>query len=428
MPEEYLNSLPIISIIIPTHNRREALRRNLSALNQQTYPLERIEVIVVADGCHDGTSEMVAEFDSQFNLKLTELDGCGASCARNAGASKANGEIIMFLDDDVEASPELVEMHVNKHLERDNLAVIGYFIPRLETQRGFFRIELRIWWENMFDRMRTEGHRFNYQDLLTGNVSLARSLFFQVGEFDESFSVHEDYEFGYRLIKAGVQLEFCDQARGYHYEKSDLEKALKRKFEEGKADVLLGNKYPELKPTLLLWILNENSSVLIRTVRYLAFRAAFMSGFISTIARNLLWIFEFFRVRSLWRRTMDGLMAYWYWRGASRLLDFPAGYERFFKEYQDFIKKEPSSTPIILDLACGLLTAENQLDQIRPSSVVISYGSRSIGFVPSKPGAERLRGIHLRGILARDLFEELSWFLASSSPLDILQSPARVDR
>jgi hypothetical protein len=163
-------------------------------------------------------------------------------------------------------------------------------------------------------------------------------------------------------------------------------------------------------------------------MRFLAFRLPFFGNLLMSLVRVMLWVFEFFRVRSLWRRTLDGLMAYQYWRGASQILDYPAGYEKFFTEYQVFVKAKPALIPMNLDLARGLLEAETLLDQSRPSSAVVTYGARVIGFIPNKPGTETLKGIHLRGILASDLSEEMRFFISSSCPLDAIPQPASKDR
>jgi glycosyltransferase involved in cell wall biosynthesis len=52
-------STPMVSVIIPTHNRQMYLRLTLDALARQTYSVDRFEVVVVLDGCSDGSVEML---------------------------------------------------------------------------------------------------------------------------------------------------------------------------------------------------------------------------------------------------------------------------------------------------------------------------------------------------------------------------------
>ena len=71
--------LPTISIIIPTHNRGNSLRRTLNAMCFQTYPVDNFEVLVVADGCTDGTIEMLQSYQAPFTLNIIEQKGQGAA-------------------------------------------------------------------------------------------------------------------------------------------------------------------------------------------------------------------------------------------------------------------------------------------------------------------------------------------------------------
>jgi hypothetical protein len=70
---------------------------------------------------------------------------------------------------------------------------------------------------------------------------------------------------------------------------------------------------------------------------------------------------------------------------------------------------------IELDLQAGLEAAEQMLDEVRPLSVRICYGQHPVGYIPLQPGYERLRGIHLKPILATTLAVPLLQALALSS-------------
>ena len=76
-----IRNCPAVSIVIPTHNRQELLTRNLEQFNLQTCPSELFEVIVVTDGCTDGTVEYLKEWDTSFSLNILESAGTRA-CSR----------------------------------------------------------------------------------------------------------------------------------------------------------------------------------------------------------------------------------------------------------------------------------------------------------------------------------------------------------
>ena len=85
---------PAISIIIPAHNEEDYLRQTLHSIKDQTY--RNYEVIVVANGCTDNTEEIAAK----RGAKLLSMAKPNVSRARNYGASKASGDLLLFLDAD----------------------------------------------------------------------------------------------------------------------------------------------------------------------------------------------------------------------------------------------------------------------------------------------------------------------------------------
>jgi glycosyltransferase involved in cell wall biosynthesis len=390
-----------ISVIIPTHNRSASLRRTLDALSVQTYPLQQVEVLVAADGCVDGTVEMLRRYRAPFGIRIIEQQGQGPAAARNQGASRATGRLLLFLDDDVEAVPSLIEAHVSAHQRCPGQVVIGYLPPVLESQAGFFRIQLRVWWEAMFDAMRQPGHRYSYRDLLSGNFSLAAELFARAGGFDPTLRCHEDYEFGMRLIKAGASFTFAADALGYHYEITDLDRSLRRKYQEGQADVLLGSRHPELRRILPLARFRVPHSCLRRILYIMAFEWPRGGDLLAIRLRHLLDLLERARQRGRWRRLLDDLLGYWYWRGIAAELGSRRALAGFVESGLSTV--DEGGDELEIDLRNGLETVERQLDDARPLGIHIRYGRQFVGRIPPQPGVEGLRGVHLRPILAADL-------------------------
>jgi len=407
--------MPSVSVIIPTHNRRVALRRTLDALAIQTYPLQQMEVLVVADGCADDTIQMLQGYTGPLALRVLEQSSQGAGVARNRGASCAAGELLVFLDDDIEATTGLIEAHVSAHKRRPGHVVIGYLPLILAPRANFFNIELRTWWEAMFDIMRRPGHRYTYRNLLSGNFSLEARIFKTVGGFDASFRVHEDYELGLRLIKGNIPFLFVPEAMGYHYEETDLGRSLERKFEEGIADVLLCRRHPELCPVLPLAYFSSFSRIT-RFLGIFAFQGARISNGFVALLRFVLQTLEKIRYRRRWRQILEGLLGYYYWLGVARELGTRKALHDFLKE------KGPSpgkgSAEIEIDLQEGLQTAERRLDQERPVGAYIRYGQRFVGHIPPQVGAERLRGAHLRPMLANHFSKHLVKVLALEGQIE----------
>ena len=101
------------TIIIPSHNQIHLLKNVLRSLENQTWSLDWLEVIVVDDGSNDGTREYLRSYSGKLQLRsVFHSEAKGRSGARNAGLRIASGDPIILLDGDMEVVPEFVEAHV----------------------------------------------------------------------------------------------------------------------------------------------------------------------------------------------------------------------------------------------------------------------------------------------------------------------------
>lgn len=389
-----------VSIIIPTHNRSASLLRLLGALSKQTYSLEQIEVIVVANGCTDGTPEILRQLQTSFKLKIIEQSDQGPAGARNNGAAFATGQLLIFLDDDIEPTSSLVESFVTAHTDSPGKVALGYLPPHMGNKRDFLSQELRRWWEDKFNAMREPGHRFRYHDMLSGNFCIQSDKFRRIAGFDTNFrSCLDDSEFGFRLLKSGETFIFIEDAKGYHYETRNLRGMFIRKYNEGHAEVLLGQKHPELKSVLFLSQIQKFSTL----VRHVLFTSAFhfstLDDLGSEVFHKLLGVLEWMRLRRPWRFILDISMIYWYMRGAADKLGSKKAFFDFLNA--EFDQEKEFASIIEINLAEGFDCAETRIDQECPNGLVIRYGKHKIGTLDPVPGLERLRGDHLRLILAK---------------------------
>jgi len=107
LPKER-SSPPFISIVIPAHNEEEFLPATLNALKKQNY--RHFETIVVTNGCTDRTADAVRGKCDQ----LYELEERGLGPARNLGAAKARGNLLLFLDADTILEPNALQIIARK--------------------------------------------------------------------------------------------------------------------------------------------------------------------------------------------------------------------------------------------------------------------------------------------------------------------------
>lgn len=239
---------PRYSVVIPTYQRREIVTATVAALDRQR---ERdFEVVVVVDGSTDGSAEALRALPVRFALTVLEQPNQGRAAAVNAGARASTGELIVFLDDDMEAGPELLAAHGRSHEEGADVA-LGDLPLNPRSPRNLISWGVGLWARDRRDRLAAAGAEIGLGDLLTGQMSISRAAYEAVGGFDPSFTREglfggEDIDFGYRLLKAGYRIVFNPAAISYQYYEVDPGDYLRRTREAGRSDRELVVKHPEL--------------------------------------------------------------------------------------------------------------------------------------------------------------------------------------
>ncbi len=244
--------MPEISVVVPTYNRLETLAPVLPTLLAQDLAPSEFEVLVCDSNSTDGTAEFLARMHAE-HPNVHHLPGAytGRAAARNAGIAAAQGEVVLFNDSDIFASPDLLSQHLRHHRAKRKVAVVG------------LEVQVKNYDDYLYkrDRPGERGalHRPTRKKLpwlyfLTGNASVRRADLLRVGCFDESFTGygHEDLELGYRLQRAGVTILYEPHAINYHCQDvpHDDQKAKMRLA--GRSTVRFYRKHPDFAVQLNL--------------------------------------------------------------------------------------------------------------------------------------------------------------------------------
>jgi GT2 family glycosyltransferase len=188
----------------------------LPTLLEQDLPPSQYELLVCDSNSTDATAALIARLQpDRTTLRYLRAPYSGRAAARNAGIAAARGEIVLFNDADILASPDLLSTHLRRHRRRAGIAIVG-----LEVQvTDFAEYEFKR------DTPERRGHlhppsrkSLSWLYFLTGNASVRRSDLERAGGFDESFTGygHEDLELGYRLQRLGVEILYEPLAVNYH--------------------------------------------------------------------------------------------------------------------------------------------------------------------------------------------------------------------
>ncbi|WP_136514980.1 glycosyltransferase [Geomonas edaphica] len=187
---------PLVSVIVPTHNRPDMLKEAIQSILDQT--MKDFEVIVVNDAGED-VSHLVAGFGSPRITCLTHDRNRGLAAARNTGIKAARGKYIAYLDDDDIFYPDHLETLLS-HLEASDCR-IAYSDSLQATQElidGSYRVVKR-------DLVYSQD--FDYDLILVRNFIPVlcfmheRSIMDEVGFFDEELTSHEDWDLWVRISR-----------------------------------------------------------------------------------------------------------------------------------------------------------------------------------------------------------------------------------
>jgi len=241
----------LISIVMPTLNRADALKVVLPSLAQQTYPADGYEILLVDSGSTDGTEELIRELSIQ-NLRFYKMEeNKGRSGARNRGIQEAKGSFILFTDADIIADQNLIASHAAFQERFPGTAAVGCEV-QVNTLEEYEEARTRE--EARRTLHPSSRKRLTWLYFLTGNAFVPREALLKAGMFDEAFTGygHEDLELGYRLERQGVSIRYNPGAINYHWHPVAFEEQCRKMHLAGISTVRFVNKHRDFGINLRL--------------------------------------------------------------------------------------------------------------------------------------------------------------------------------
>jgi GT2 family glycosyltransferase len=333
--------MPQVSVVIPTYNRKKQLENVLKALEEQTFSFEDFEVVVVSDGSQDGTNEYLETLETPLNLVPVLQENQGVAAARNRGFKDSRGEIVLFIDDDVVPTPQLICEHLRIHRStEDDVVVIG---PMLSPPD--FQLSPWTQWEQamlykQYNAMIEGQWEPTARQFFTGNASLAKRLLDAVGGFDPSFRRAEDVELAYRLADIGVRFLFSEKAIGYHYVERSFSSWITTPYEYGRNDVIFDSDKGQ--SWLLSTVFEEykNRHIFIRALNQICMDRAIFNRSSITSLRIIAEAGYKLRLTSLSRFAYSAIFNLRYYQGIADGLN---GRQNFFVRLHEHQKKDVSN-------------------------------------------------------------------------------------
>jgi len=227
-----------LSIIIPTYNRNQRIHECVQSIMHND-----VEIIVIDDG-----STKPVEVPAGVRL-IRHEENRGRSAAINTGLRAAGNDLVLLMEDDILASPDMVVRMVDEFVLWNNpkLAIVG---------RVLWDPEVRLtptmrWMEDAGPFHDIAGSQSGLlSNLTTRNTVLWRPFVVEAGGMDENFphSGLEDVELSLRLKKQGLEVRLLGSALGYRHRVMRVQDLIDREIREGLSAVHLHSKFPEFIP------------------------------------------------------------------------------------------------------------------------------------------------------------------------------------
>lgn len=224
----------LFSVVIPTHNEGDWLRRTIDGVLQRTaYP--EVEIVVVGDNCTDGSLEFIRSTPNERIQLIDSPEPLGLATAKNLGAHRAAGEYLVFIDSHMIPEGENWLEELRKQLEVEGVGAASLRIPSLENPKaiGYLYtikdLSLQPTWT-----LPVVLNEVQKTPLIPGGCfAMQRELFLAIGGFDvlRKWS-REDFELSLRLWRLGHNLTTSPRIGILHHFKTGETRGFVSQWEE----------------------------------------------------------------------------------------------------------------------------------------------------------------------------------------------------
>lgn len=193
-----------VTVIIPVYNDQNGLSACLNALNAQTWPKDRFEVIVV-----DNNSSSPIRLDQAFSdfARIVICRTPGSYAARNAGVAASHGKILAFSDADCQPDPNWIETGLRALLQEKERCIIGGEVSFIKHEKltPVEQYQHLVGFQQ-FENIEKLGFT------ATANLFVSRSQFQRIGPFNEKLLSGGDREWSWRAAKVGFAVKYAPDA------------------------------------------------------------------------------------------------------------------------------------------------------------------------------------------------------------------------
>lgn len=224
---------PLVSVVIPMFNERENISVCLESLFAQDYPAEKTEICVVDGASTDGSGEVVQKYMAVHpNVKLLSNPDRITPKGLNIGIKATSGEVIIILGAHTKVEQDFIARNI-RHMRRQSVPCVGG--TQINLGETYMQQAIGFAMGSPFGIM-SAPYRYRKNAGFVDTVVYAayhRSLFAEVGYFDEEKIISEDAELNWRIRKAGHKIYFSPDIVSYYLPRKNLLRLAKQFFRYG---------------------------------------------------------------------------------------------------------------------------------------------------------------------------------------------------
>jgi glycosyltransferase involved in cell wall biosynthesis len=237
---------PFVSVIMPVYNEASFIRRSLGSLLEQTFPKERMEIIVADGMSSDDTREIIEKIKRETEIPITIVDNPKkiAPSGLNCAISRAKGDIIIRVDGHCEVEPDYVENCVA--LLRSGKAE-GVGGPIETIGEGLRAKAVAMAMSSPFGVGGSAFRTIDDREIYTDTVAFpgyTREILEKAGSFNEELVRNQDDEYNYRIRKMGGRILLSPKIRSRYYSRSTFKSLWRQYFQYGYWKVRVMQMHP----------------------------------------------------------------------------------------------------------------------------------------------------------------------------------------
>jgi len=299
-----------IAIVMPVLNEEKYIGQTLDQIYMQDYPVDQVEIVIADGGSTDRTREIAESHKGRFgSLKVLDNPGRLPSSGRNVGIKNTTAPYILVLDGHTHISNRNLLSDMVEIFKTTGTRCLCRAQPLNPPDVNEFEKAVAVCRASLLGHNPASDIYSDFEgevDPTSSGAMYDRTVFDEIGGFDENFDACEDVDFNYRLKKAGIKAIISPKLKVYYYPRSTLQSLWKQMLRYGRGRFRFNRKHNLSSP--VPW-LAAVAVMFVAVLILLSFFSDPVFGFLKNIlALYVLLILAFSLFLAITKKNLDCLL------------------------------------------------------------------------------------------------------------------------